>query len=77
MSKNFKLNKAGVRELMKSEQMQSILREKAAGIKSRCGNGYESDYHVGKNRANAMVWAHTAEARKDNSQNNTILKAVR
>lgn len=77
MSKNFKINRAGVRELLKSEEMQAILREKATDIKNRCGDGYESDHHVGKNRANAMVWANTAEAKKDNSENNTILKAVR
>lgn len=77
MSKNFKINRAGVRELLKSEEMQAILREKATDIKNRCGDGYESDHHVGKNRANAMVWASSAKARKDNSENNTILKAVR
>jgi hypothetical protein len=77
MSKAFKLNRAGVRELMKSEAMQAILREKASDISNRCGDGYEHDLQVGKNRANAMVWASTAKARKDNSQNNTILKAVR
>lgn len=77
MSKNFKLNRAGVRELMKSEAMQSVLKEKAAGIKSRCGDGYDQDLMVGKNRANAMVWAESQKAKSENSENNTILKAVR
>ena len=78
MSKNkFKLNKAGVRELMKSQEMQDILKEKASAIKGRCGDGFEHDIHVGKNRANAMVWADTPEAKKDDNENNTILKAVR
>lgn len=78
MSKNkFKLNRAGVRELMKSSEMQTVIREKASGIKSRCGNGYSQDVYIGKNRANAMVWAETSEALSDNAENNTILKAVR
>ncbi len=77
MSKNFKLNKAGVRELMKSKEMQEVLNEQASAIKGRCGDGYEQDAHVGKNRANAMVWADSASAKRDNSKNNTILKAVR
>jgi phage-related protein len=78
MSKNkFKLNRAGVRELMQSQEMQKVLKEKADGIKARCGDGYEQDMLVGKNRANAMVWADTPKAISDNSENNTILKAVK
>ena len=78
MSKNkFKLNRSGVRELMQSKEMQKVLKEKANGIKARCGDGYAQDIRVGKNRANAMVWAETSEAKADNSENNTILKAVK
>ncbi len=77
MSKNFKLNRAGVRQLMQSAEMQSVLRDKASQIQARCGDGYESDVMVGKNRANAMVRAATSKAKRDNLKNNTILKAVR
>ena len=72
----FKLNRAGVRELLKSSEMQGILKEHATTIKNRAGDGYEQDIHVGRNRANAMVKAETFKARKDNSKNNTLLKAV-
>ena len=77
MSKNFKLNRSGVRQLMQSQEMQAVLREKASKIAARCGDGYEQDIMVGKNRANAQVWAETSQAKRDNSKNNTILKAVR
>ncbi len=73
----FKLNRKGVSELMKSEPMQAILKEKASGIVARCGIGYKSDLHVGRNRANAMVSADTYQAKADNLKNNTILKAVK
>ena len=73
----FKLNSDGVRELLKSQEMQSVLSEKATGIKNRCGEGYTQDVYVGKNRANAMVKAETYQAKRDNLKNNTILKAVR
>ena len=72
----FKLNRKGVAELMKSQAMQSVLKEHATTIKNRAGDGYEQDVYVGKNRANAMVKAETFKARKDNSKNNTLLKAV-
>ncbi len=78
MSKmQFKLNRKGVAELMKSEEMQSILKEKADNALNSLGEGYKSDIHVGKNRANAMVYADTYQAKKDNLENNSILKAVR
>lgn len=77
MSKNFKLNRKGVRELMQSQEMQAVLQEKASQITARCGDGYEHDVMVGKNRANAMVRAVTSKAKRDNMDNNTILKAVR
>lgn len=73
----FKLNYAGVGQLLKSTEMQHVLEEKATAIKNRCGDGYEQDIYVGKTRANAMVYAETFEAKRDNMKNNTILKAVR
>lgn len=73
----FTLNRAGVASLMKSDAMQEILKEKATSIRSRCGDGYTQDVFVGKNRANATVSAETYEAKRDNSKNNTLLKAVR
>jgi len=78
MSKmQFKLNSSGVSSLLKSAEMQSVLTKKATDIKNRCGDGYEQDIYIGKNRANAMVRAATAKAKKENMDNNTLLKAVR
>ena len=78
MSKfKFVLNRTGVRQLMQSEEMQNILKEKADASLNRLGNGYKKDIHIGKNRANAMVWAETYQAKKENLENNSILKAVR
>ncbi|HEL2235824.1 hypothetical protein Q7V18_02065 [Streptococcus suis] len=73
----FKLNRAGVRELMKSPKMQAVLTDKANGIRNRAGTGYESDIFVGKTRANAMVYADSYQAKRDNKKHNTLLKAVK
>lgn len=78
MSKfKFVLNRAGVRALMQSEEMQSILKNKADNALNSLGEGYKSDIYVGKNRANAMVYADSFQAKRDNLKNNSILKAVR
>ncbi len=73
----FKLNRKGVAELMKSQAMQSVLKEHATTIKNRAGDGYEQDIYVGKNRANAMVYADSIKAKRDNKKNNILLKAVK
>jgi len=73
----FKLNRSGVASLMKSDAMQAVLEEKATPVRNRAGEGYKQDTFVGKNRANAMVYADTYQAKKDNMKNNTLLKAVR
>lgn len=72
----FKLNRAGVRELLKSKPMQEIVVGHAKNAQSRLGDGYKTDTHVGKNRVNASVWTGTKEAVEDNSENNSLLKAV-
>ena len=76
MSKvKFELNRAGVRELLRSAEAMSVCRTYADGVRNRAGDGYEVTTYVGKNRANASVHAETYEARKDNYENNTLLKA--
>ena len=79
MSKvNFKLNKAGVRELLKSGEMMQICAQHANEIAGKANSscpGYEVTTHTGPSRVNASVVAATSEARKDNYDNNTLLKA--
>lgn len=72
-----KLNKAGVRAMLRSPEMLAICEKHASDIARRCGEGYETDSFVGRNRVNAMVSAGTYEAKRDNAENNTILKAVK
>lgn len=71
------LNSEGVREMLKSAEMQSLLKERAQGAIERLGGGYESTTYVGTNRANADIRATTNAAYKENLKSNTILKALR
>lgn len=71
------LNREGVRELLLSKELEDILASHAAAIQGRAGDGYETDTYHGTNRVNAMVWAESGAAIRDNSQNNTLLKSVR
>lgn len=71
------LNSGGVRSLLKSEEMQAICKEYAHAALSRLGTGYEVTSMIGKNRCNSEVAAVTREAKKENSESNSILKALR
>lgn len=75
MSKvRIELNSPGIREMLRSDEMQALLGEKAAEIAGRCGAGYESDIYLTGGRAVASVYAESKEAVKDNLDNNTILR---
>lgn len=71
------LNREGVRELLKSPEMQSICHELAQGIADRAGEGYTVSDYVGTNRCNSSVIAETKENIQDNLDNNTLLKALK
>ena len=72
----FELNRAGVRELLQSQEMMSICKGYADNAVSKLGEGYESSAMTGRNRVNASVKAVSYKARKENHRDNTILKAV-
>jgi len=81
MSKvDFKLNRAGVRELLKSSEVQRICMEHAnmtLQVASGSSSGYVAEPRNYLERSGAAVRADTCEARKDNYDNNTLLKALR
>ncbi len=72
-----KLNREGVRELLRSNEMKSICEEHANNALGKLGAGYSVSSMVGQNRANASILAETYDARKENAEQNTILKALR
>lgn len=73
----FELNSAGVKELLKSEEMKSILNQEAESVLNKCGPGYVKSVYSGRNRANASVRAESPKAKIDNNKNNSLLKAIK
>lgn len=71
----FVLDRAGVRELMQSQEMQDVLVEFASQVAERAGDGY--DVYIGTTRANVSVMTATEEAASDNLDHNTLEKAIR
>lgn len=60
---HFELNREGVRTLMRSPEMQAVLKDRADTVKGRCGDGYDS--YVAQTRAVAVVETATPEAYKE------------
>lgn len=75
--KKVKLNRKGVRALLKSEAMQNICYNYAAQVQQRSGPGYEVQKRQYPERNGAAVVPATYEAYRDNLENNTLEKAVR
>lgn len=77
MSKvKFKLNRSGVRALLKSDEMSAVCQQYASRVQGRCGDGYEIARRDYPERTGYVVRAATYQARQDNLKNNTLLKAV-
>lgn len=72
-----KLNLKGINEVMKSAEVQELLDSAAQQIAAAAGDGYEIE------PAKSLRWigladvhAATPKAVRDNSENNTLLKAA-
>jgi hypothetical protein len=78
MSKvKFEMNGEGVRELLKSTEMQAILKSAADNKAVAAGEGYASEVHLGQKRAYANIYPSTKDAAYDNYDNNTLEKVIR
>lgn len=73
---DFKLNLAGLNELMKSAEMQSVLEDAGQRVASAPGGSYGSRVHTASFVAICNVYPEDANAAKDNAKNNTLLKAL-
>ena len=71
------LDRAGVRELLRSEEMRAACEEQGQRILGNLGPGYEKDSFVGKNRVNVEVRTADMVGIMDNLNNNSLLKAIK
>ena len=71
------LNEAGVRQMLKSEEIAALLEEKAQDAVSRLGGEYNITTHKGPNRVNVSISPSSYKARKETLENNAIIKALR
>lgn len=70
------LNHAGVRDLLRSDEVEADLRRRAEAIAAAAGDGYEVEMFRGQNRWRATVRTGTETARRDEAKNRTLTGAI-
>lgn len=76
MKVEFVIHKNGVKDLLKSQEVQDMLATKAALIAARAGDGFTSGVRVGTDRARAYILPETYKARKSQARNHVLERAV-
>ena len=73
----FKLNKAGVGELLKSEEVGSVCMEHANCVRNSAGEHYTAEARHYRERTGAAVYPSDPVGIRDNLQNNTLLRSLK
>ena len=78
MAKNFKfkLNLAGLNELMKSAECQALMADAGRAVAQIAGEGFDSEVHLASYVAISNVYPSSVRAARKNLKENTLLKAV-
>lgn len=71
------LNESGVRELLRSQEMKEICEGYANKALGRLGNGHITKTVMWPERVTTTIHAESYKAKKENLENNTILKALK
>lgn len=73
----FELNSEGVKELLRSDEMEEVLTSYAEEIKARVGEEYSTDCVNLSSRKVASVYTEDKQAINENFDNNTLWRAMR
>ena len=77
MSIKFELDGSGVRQLLQSDEMISVLAGYGEGVVKRAGaDDFKMTTSHGQKRANATITANSIKAHHKNMKHNTLLKAL-
>lgn len=71
-----KLNSDGIRQLLKSQEMRTVLEGYGERTANNAGLGYAYSTHTTEQRAIVNVYPNTKEAAKENAEENTLLRAL-
>lgn len=70
------LNRAGIGDILKSQEVQADLQRRAARIAAAAGPGMEATSRIGRNRARASVVTATPDARRSEATTRALTRAL-
>lgn len=73
----FVLNSAGVRELLKSKEVENVCMEHARRVQSRAGEHYSAEPRHYQKRTGAAIYPNDIIGYNDNQKNNTLLRSLK
>lgn len=71
-----KLDRSGIRFLLRSPDMLAVLRREGNAIAAKAGPGHGVDELIGANRARVSVFTKTPEARRAEATQRNLTRAV-
>lgn len=71
-----KLNRKGVRDLLRSPEVRKDLERRARRIAAVAGDGMEAESDIGRNRARAAVFTASREARRAEASEMALTRAL-
>lgn len=75
-SVRIELNRAGVGEFLKSDDVRYNLHQRATAIAETAGPGFLAVSSVGRDRAYAIVRTDSAEARRAEAEDHVLLRSI-
>lgn len=72
----FKLRRAGIRELLRSQEALRDLERRATAVAGAAGAGHRVVSSIGRNRARAAVIAETPEARRAEALDRNLTRSM-
>lgn len=75
MTVRMRLNRAGIRALLRSDEIADDLERRGRQIAAAAGPGHEVERWAGRNRARITVRTATADARADEAEHRTLSRA--
>lgn len=70
------LDEIGIRELLKSEEIEKLIEELANDVQKRAGENYHVEIKRGQKRVNAKIKPSSAHAYYSNLKHDTLTKAL-
>lgn len=61
---------------LRGPEATSLVRQAAASVTGRCGDGFKTEVSYGSQRVNAIIWTGTSQARRRQASEHTLERAV-